>query len=181
MAVCFPLGWVAWDLAEYGIHRWWFHWEGNGPFTRKLHDIIHGYHHKYPDDSLRLVMPLGASIPLALLIAGGLYLVGAPAVTIPGFAGFVSRLPLLRLHPLVDARPLARGPRGARRSAATTWRTTSPTRRGTSASATGGSTRWWARSVAATSGTPSPTRARWRESFRQLQDVRSRLRSVGRA
>jgi len=90
VAVCFPLGWVAWDLAEYVIHRWWFHWEGNGPFTRKLYDIIHGYHHMYPDDPLRLVMPLGASIPLALLIGGGLYLVGAPAVTIPGFAGFVS-------------------------------------------------------------------------------------------
>ncbi|MGZ3447187.1 MAG: sterol desaturase family protein [Myxococcaceae bacterium] len=90
LAVCFPLGWVTWDLAEYGIHRWWFHWEGNGPFTRKFHDIIHGYHHKYPDDALRLVMPLGASIPLALLIAAGLYLVGAPALTIPGYAGFVS-------------------------------------------------------------------------------------------
>ena len=90
VAVFFPLGWVAWDMAEYVIHRWWFHWEGSGPFTRKLHDIIHGYHHMYPDDPLRLVMPLGASIPLALLIGGGLYLVGAPSLTIPGFAGFVS-------------------------------------------------------------------------------------------
>ena len=57
VAVCFPLGWLTWDLAEYVIHRWWFHWEGNGPFTRKLHDIIHGYHHMYPDDPLRLLMP----------------------------------------------------------------------------------------------------------------------------
>src|SRR5215470_7809179 len=70
--VYIPLGWVAWDLAEYVIHRWWFHWEGNGPFTRKFHDIIHGYHHMYPDDQLRLVMPLGASIPLALIIGGAL-------------------------------------------------------------------------------------------------------------
>src|SRR5215813_10227349 len=88
--ICFPAGWLAWDLTEYALHRWFFHWEGNGPFTRKLHDIIHGYHHMYPDDPLRLVMPLGASIPLALLIGGALYLVGAPPLTIPGFAGFVS-------------------------------------------------------------------------------------------
>jgi hypothetical protein len=101
--VFFPLGWVTWDLAEYVIHRWWFHWEGNGPFTRKLHDIIHGYHHLYPDDALRLVMPLGASIPLALLIGGGLYLVGAPNVTIPWLRRVRLRLPVLRLHPLVHA------------------------------------------------------------------------------
>ena len=43
---------------EYGIHRAFFHWEGTGPFTRKLHEIVHGYHHKYPDDDTRLVMPL---------------------------------------------------------------------------------------------------------------------------
>mgnify|MGYP006175778579 CR=1 FL=1 len=36
--------------------------EGNGPFTRWLHEITHGYHHKYPDDADRLVMPLGAPI-----------------------------------------------------------------------------------------------------------------------
>ena len=84
-----PLGWITWDLMEYVIHRSFFHWEGNGPFTRKIHDIIHGYHHRYPDDSLRLVMPLGASIPLAIVIAFLLALVGKPAATIPYFCGIV--------------------------------------------------------------------------------------------
>ncbi|MGQ0508444.1 MAG: sterol desaturase family protein [Myxococcaceae bacterium] len=88
-AAFLPLGWLTWDLLEYGIHRQFFHYEGSGPFTRKLHDIVHGYHHRYPDDTARLVMPLGASIPLAVLIAGGLYLVGKPAVTIPYFVGVV--------------------------------------------------------------------------------------------
>src|SRR3954471_13971005 len=67
-AMFLPLGWVTWQLMEYFLHKSLFHWEGSGPFTRKLHDILHGYHHKYPDDDTRLVMPLGASIPLAVLI-----------------------------------------------------------------------------------------------------------------
>ncbi len=88
-AVFFPLGWVTWQLMEYFIHRHFFHWEGSGPFTRRLHDIAHGYHHKYPDDGQRLVMPLGASIPLAILIAGLLWLVGMPSATLPYFCGIV--------------------------------------------------------------------------------------------
>lgn len=89
-AAFFPLGWVTWQLMEYGIHRFWFHWEGNGPISRRIHDIAHGYHHKFPDDGMRLVMPLGASIPLALLIGGGLYFVGAPGMTVPYFCGIVT-------------------------------------------------------------------------------------------
>src|SRR5262249_50918743 len=77
----FALGWVTWCFMEYAIRRYFFHWEGNGPFTRRVHDIVHGYHHLYPDDPLRLVMPLGASIPLAIIVGGLLYLLGRPAAT----------------------------------------------------------------------------------------------------
>ncbi len=82
-------GWVTWQWMEYMIHRFLFHWEGNGPITRRIHEIAHGYHHKYPDDGDRLVMPLGASIPLAILISGGLWLVGRPDATLPYFCGIV--------------------------------------------------------------------------------------------
>ncbi len=85
-----PAGWVSWALMEYLIHRHFFHWEGSGPFTRKIHEIAHGYHHKYPDDATRLVMPLGASLPLALLIAALLYLLGKPFATVPYFCGIVA-------------------------------------------------------------------------------------------
>lgn len=88
-AVWGPLGVLTWLLMEYVLHRFLFHWEGNGPFTRRFHAIIHGYHHQFPDDTTRLVMPLGASIPLALLIGGGLYLAGSPAQTLPYFCGIV--------------------------------------------------------------------------------------------
>ena len=88
--VSIPLGWLTWDAMEYALHRFFFHWEGNGPFTRKIHEIIHGYHHRYPDDADRLVMPLGASIPLALVIAALLYPLHAPRFTLPFFCGLVA-------------------------------------------------------------------------------------------
>jgi dihydroceramide fatty acyl 2-hydroxylase len=89
-AAMLPAGWLTWQLMEYVIHRFFFHWEGNGPLTRRIHDISHGYHHRYPDDPLRLVMPLSVSIPLALIIAGLLWLVRWPAATVPLFCGIVS-------------------------------------------------------------------------------------------
>lgn len=89
VAVAFPLGWLTWCVMEYGLHRHLFHWEGNGPFTRRFHEIIHGYHHKYPDDPLRLVMPLGASIPLAIVVGGLLSLTGRPDLSVPFFCGVV--------------------------------------------------------------------------------------------
>lgn len=89
MAIFLPVGFLTWVGMEYCIHRYFFHWEGNGPFTRWLHEITHGYHHKYPDDEDRLVMPLGASIPMATLIAGILWLVGSLEWTVPYFLGIV--------------------------------------------------------------------------------------------
>lgn len=88
--VFLPLGWVTWQLMEYFIHKHIFHWEGNGPFTRWLHQILHGYHHQYPDDAQRLVMPIGASLPMAALIGAVLWLLQAPGQTIPYFVGLVS-------------------------------------------------------------------------------------------
>jgi sterol desaturase/sphingolipid hydroxylase (fatty acid hydroxylase superfamily) len=88
-AAFFPVGWLIWDVLEYVIHRGFFHWEGNGPFTRRLHQIAHGYHHMYPDDADRLVMPLGASLPLAALIAFLLASIGQPQATLPVFCGIV--------------------------------------------------------------------------------------------
>ncbi|RKG96078.1 sterol desaturase family protein [Corallococcus carmarthensis] len=90
MSVLFiPLGLLTWILMEYGIHRYFFHWEGKGPFTQRVHEIAHGYHHKYPDDAQRLVMPLIVTIPLSSLIGGLLWLVGRPAQMLPYFIGIV--------------------------------------------------------------------------------------------
>jgi len=85
----YPLGWLGWQLLEYFIHKKIFQWEGSGPVSRRFHAIVHGFHHKYPDDDQRLVMPLPVSIGLATIIGGGLWLIGRPDVTVPLWCGLV--------------------------------------------------------------------------------------------
>jgi sterol desaturase/sphingolipid hydroxylase (fatty acid hydroxylase superfamily) len=84
-----PVGWFSWQLMEYFLHKTLFHWEGNGPISRRMHEILHGYHHKYPDDDTRLVMPIGASLPLAAVIAGILWVFKAPYATVPYWVGML--------------------------------------------------------------------------------------------
>lgn len=59
-------GLCTWTLAEYVLHRYLFHYMGPGDWQRRLHFIIHGVHHDFPSDADRLVMPLGASIPMGV-------------------------------------------------------------------------------------------------------------------
>jgi sterol desaturase/sphingolipid hydroxylase (fatty acid hydroxylase superfamily) len=89
MSVLFiPLGWFTWQLMEYYIHKIVFHYEGNNFLVGIIRDT-HSYHHKYPDDDGRLVMPLGASIPLAALIAALLWIPHVPSATVPYWVGIV--------------------------------------------------------------------------------------------
>lgn len=60
-------GLLIWTLTEYWLHRVVFHFCPDNDFGRRMHFMIHGVHHDHPNDRLRLVMPPGASIPLAAL------------------------------------------------------------------------------------------------------------------
>ena len=51
---------------EYLLHRFVFHLEPDSRWGRRLHFIIHGVHHDFPHDPMRLVMPPSVSIPLAI-------------------------------------------------------------------------------------------------------------------
>lgn len=85
----FFVGFFAWTLNEYVLHRFVFHWVPPGKWGERLHFVWHGVHHDYPNDRLRLVMPPSLSIPLAIIFFYGfLALMGQPTVY-PFFAGFV--------------------------------------------------------------------------------------------
>ena len=58
-------GVVFWSLSEYLLHRFVFHYEPSSGWGQRIHFLIHGVHHDYPNDSKRLVMPP----PLAVLLA----------------------------------------------------------------------------------------------------------------
>ncbi len=82
-------GLAIWTFSEYWLHRKIFHWEPDHPIGSRLHFIIHGVHHDHPNDRMRLVMPPGASIPLALLFFGIFWLIFGSPTAYPLFAGFL--------------------------------------------------------------------------------------------
>src|SRR5437764_12344189 len=84
----FLLGILLWTLLEYLIHRYVFHYEPKTRIGKRLHFIIHGVHHDYPNDARRLVMPPSISVPLAFLFYG-VFLLIFGRLTPCVFAGLV--------------------------------------------------------------------------------------------
>lgn len=81
-------GLLLWTLAEYGLHRGLFHrTPASGP-GRRLHWLVHGYHHAHPGDGDRVVVAPWASLPLAALVYAGLTAALGDAGR-PLFAGFL--------------------------------------------------------------------------------------------
>jgi 4-hydroxysphinganine ceramide fatty acyl 2-hydroxylase len=89
IAGVFVCGLAFWSLAEYLLHRFVFHFQPDTRWGRRLHFIIHGVHHDYPHDPMRLVMPPSVSVPLAILVFVLFRLVLGPAWSLPFFAGFL--------------------------------------------------------------------------------------------
>jgi len=63
----FLAGLLVWTFTEYILHRYVFHYEPTSSIGKRLHFLLHGIHHDYPNDSLRLVMPPIVSGPLAAI------------------------------------------------------------------------------------------------------------------
>ncbi|MBX3200969.1 MAG: sterol desaturase family protein [Labilithrix sp.] len=83
-------GLVVWTLTEYFLHRYVFHWTKDTPWGRRVHFLLHGVHHDYPNDGDRLVMPLLTSAPLAVIFYSLFYVAfGGMRYAEPFFAGFV--------------------------------------------------------------------------------------------
>lgn len=86
----FLLGLLNWSLMEYWLHRLVFHYHARSALGRRIFWILHGVHHDWPNDKLRLVFPPAISVPLAVLFFW-LYTHAFGAVgRYPAFAGLVS-------------------------------------------------------------------------------------------
>ena len=84
----FLLGVLAWTFLEYIIHRYAFHYEPRSSWGKRLHFMMHGVHHDYPNDASRLVMPPSVSVPLAFLFYG-MFLILFGRYTPAAFAGLI--------------------------------------------------------------------------------------------
>jgi sterol desaturase/sphingolipid hydroxylase (fatty acid hydroxylase superfamily) len=73
-ALIFVGGWLAWTLLEYLLHRYLFHMGATTPDEKFRAFMVHGYHHEFPNDKMRLVAPPLMSWPLAVAVGLGYYL-----------------------------------------------------------------------------------------------------------
>jgi sterol desaturase/sphingolipid hydroxylase (fatty acid hydroxylase superfamily) len=85
----FVLGFVVWTLAEYWLHRLFFHWNPPGKWGERLHFLVHGVHHTWPRDKYRLVMPPAVSITLYFVFGAIFYYSIGPVYSFGFHAGFV--------------------------------------------------------------------------------------------
>ena len=85
------LGYTLWTLTEYLGHRFLFHTVFALPFGLgpRFQFLIHGVHHIYPNDPLRLVMPPLLSGPIMLIALGVARLLFGASYCWPTLAGFM--------------------------------------------------------------------------------------------
>ena len=76
--LAFVLGTLITTLIEYCLHRWVFHHEFEGKEGRFRHFLLHGYHHEFPNDPMRLVLPPIGIWPVAIVIGAIWYLLFGP-------------------------------------------------------------------------------------------------------
>ena len=53
----FTLGVLLWTLLEYVLHRFLFHISSKDESGKIRAFMMHGYHHEFPNDKMRLVAP----------------------------------------------------------------------------------------------------------------------------
>jgi sterol desaturase/sphingolipid hydroxylase (fatty acid hydroxylase superfamily) len=86
--VAVVMGFLAWTLLEYGLHRFVFHHVPEMTFDSKFTQfMVHGYHHEFPNDRKRLVAPLLLSVPIGALIAGLYYMLLGGSLWPSAYAG----------------------------------------------------------------------------------------------
>ena len=80
------LGFLWWTLSEYYLHRFFFHsedsWLPNHPKVLAFHFMLHGIHHAFPMDRLKLVFPPlpGFAVHFFLVIIPMSYIVPKPYI-----------------------------------------------------------------------------------------------------
>jgi sterol desaturase/sphingolipid hydroxylase (fatty acid hydroxylase superfamily) len=83
-------GWLLFSLLEYVLHRFVFHMGAHTPKEKLRAFLMHGYHHEFPEDPLRLVAPPLMSWPLGLVFGLLAHWLLGPERWLFGFAGMAT-------------------------------------------------------------------------------------------
>nr|XP_043622468.1 dihydroceramide fatty acyl 2-hydroxylase FAH1 [Erigeron canadensis] len=81
------LGIFVWSLMEYSLHRFLFHIKTKSYWGNTAHYLLHGCHHKHPQDGLRLVFPPTATAILLVPFWQLIKLISTPSAAPTLFAG----------------------------------------------------------------------------------------------
>lgn len=73
--VFFFIGFFSWTLAEYCMHRWLYHKIKDATYNTGIQYVLHGIHHKHPNDPSRMVLPPVPSLIIAVVFFTIFYLV----------------------------------------------------------------------------------------------------------
>lgn len=68
-------GIATWHMLEYGLHRFAFHYVPTSYWGITFHFLLHGIHHKYPSDPLRLVFPLLPAVGMTAFLVSSFKLI----------------------------------------------------------------------------------------------------------
>jgi len=83
----FALGLLIWSFMEYVLHRYVFHFVANNAWLKQQMFFVHGYHHEFPSDKMRLVAPVFMSWPLGILFGLLYYAILGKGLWLQLFAG----------------------------------------------------------------------------------------------
>jgi sterol desaturase/sphingolipid hydroxylase (fatty acid hydroxylase superfamily) len=83
----FFVGVLLWTLIEYLLHRFVFHLRPKSPSGKIRAFMVHGYHHEFPNDKMRLVAPPLMSGTFGIIAALLYYLIFGPNYWLQVFAG----------------------------------------------------------------------------------------------
>src|ERR1044071_3803890 len=72
-ALTFIAGLIGWTIIEYSMHRWIFHQEERGQWWSFM-PWAHHTHHKIPREISLIFAPVWFSLPISLMVWGGLRL-----------------------------------------------------------------------------------------------------------
>lgn len=89
----FFAGYLSWTIAEYTLHRFFFHMKSENKILKKIAYTMHGIHHDHPNDYKRLFMPpVPATIFMGLFFSLFYLVIGKAVFTfLPGFLmGYLS-------------------------------------------------------------------------------------------